>query len=50
MGFECVAISSVSFDEVFHSILAADANIALSIYLHGVWLTIGFRIAAASAA
>jgi hypothetical protein len=36
MRFECVAISSVSFDEVFHSILAADGNIALSIDPDGV--------------
>jgi hypothetical protein len=45
-----VVISSVSFDECFHSILAAHGNIALSIYPDGVWLSIGFRIAAASTA
>ena len=48
MRLECVAISSVSFDDVSHSILAADGNITLSIYPDGVWLSVGFRIAVAS--
>jgi hypothetical protein len=38
MWLECVAISA-----------ANNGNIALSIYPDGVWLSVGFRIAAASA-